>query len=140
MSTFYFVAPFLFKTLVRRCGKLPLAISVALGEAAGVGCFGLAKFIPNNDLFFTISVITRILIGLCSVTSIMTLLLMATTYFERSRTYLSVCFLGIQLAEVVAPLWTGLLYNYCGYVGYFLTLRLLPLISGLLLCYFRPHE
>ena len=70
----------------------------------------------------------------------MTIMLMATTYFERTRTYMSICFLGIQLADAGAPLWTGLLFDSLGYVGSFLTLGLFPLMAGLLLCPFRSYE
>ena len=65
---------------------------------------------------------TSLVIGFCNLTSIMTIMLMITTYFNRSRTHMSIFFLSIQLADVVGPLWTGLLFNYLGYVGSFLTL------------------
>ena len=109
MSSFYFVGTFAFKPMIRRYGRLALTIFVSVLEAVLIACFGLAGLVPNNELFFVLSLATRILIGFCSLTSVMTIMLMITTDFNRSRTRMSIFFLGIQLAEVFLSLdWSPL--------------------------------
>ena len=65
---------------------------------------------------------------------------MIAAYYEDMSTYITVLILGVQLADLLGPLWGGLLYPFLGYTGIFVTQGLLALLTGLLICYFRGHE
>lgn len=67
-------------------------------------------------------------------------MLMITTYYVNPTTYLMVQELGLILADVGGPLWSGLLFDPLGYVGIFVTLGLFPLYAAFLLCFFRSKD
>lgn len=65
---------------------------------------------------------------------------MIAAYYEDVSSYITVEVLGIQMADLLGPLWGGLLFNSLGYTGIFLVQAFTALLSGLLMCYFKPHE
>ena len=65
---------------------------------------------------------------------------MVSVYYDDFSSYITVMMLGVQLADLLGPLWGGFLFNTLGYTGIFLVQGLASLAAGLLLCYFRGHE
>ena len=65
---------------------------------------------------------------------------MIPSYYESFSSYMTVELLGVQLAELLGPLWGALLFNSLGYTGIFTVQSLTILVTGLMMCYFRRHE
>ena len=65
---------------------------------------------------------------------------MITAYYEDISSYVTADILGFQLADLLGPLWGGLLFNSLGYTGIFLLEALTSMVTGLLLCSFQGHE
>ena len=136
----YISALFFAKPLTKKCGRLPSLISVYLLLAIEVLIFGLAKQCRSDELFLALSIFARVCEGLATSFTTCTLLAMIPSYYEAFSSYISVTLLGIQMAELLGPLWGGLLFNPLGYTGIFLVQSLSILVTALMMCYFRRYE
>ena len=139
-SVGYLLTPLAFKPLLRRCGKLKLGVSILLIQGLFISAFGVAVFFSNDSLFIIISLLTRATKTFCSIISIQTAMLMIPSYYSRTSSYFSIQIIGLQMADVVSPLWSGFLFSHLGYAGIFIALSLFPLVGALLLCYFKTYD
>ena len=62
---------------------------------------------------------------------------MITEYYQNYPAYITVQILGIQIAELVGPLWGGLLFDLIGYTGIFVAQSATALLAGFCVCFFR---
>lgn len=129
-----------FKPLIRRWGRLGSVFSMLLILSSFAILFGLAKLFSSNAPFIALSLSSRLIQGVATEVTICSLILMASAYFRNFSSYLSVILLGIQLADLLGPLWGGLLFRLLGYVGIFMAQSVLMAAAALSILYFRRHE
>ena len=65
---------------------------------------------------------------------------MIPSYFENYSSYLVAFSLGVQLADLVGPLFGGLLFKYLSYIAIFIVQSFLCLLSGFLLLCLTRYE
>ena len=121
---------FVAKPLTKKCWRLPSFISVYALLAIEVLIFGHAKQFRSDALLLTLSISARVCEGLATSFTTCTLLAMIPSYYEAFSSYISVTLLGIQMAELLGPLWGGLLFNPLGYTGIFVVQSLTILVNG----------
>ena len=126
--------------LLNKYGRLRSVFVLSIVQSVCILSFGLGKAVSSGVLFISISMLSRIAEGfVCS--SYLTLLrIMIPSYFDHYSSYLVAYSLGIQLSDLVGPIFGGLLFRHLGYIGIFSAQSGLCFLSSFLLLFFRDHE
>ena len=136
----FFLSPFLSKLLLTKFGRLRSAFLMIMLQSVCILSFGLSKAFPNNALFLLFSMLSRLSEGLVVSLFSSSLMMMAPAYFESYSSYLTAINLGLDLADLLGPLWGGLLFSLLGYIGIFAAQSLLSFLTSFMVLYFRSHE
>ena len=139
-SAGFFFSP-LFSTLfLTKCGRLRSAFFLLLAQSLFILSFGLSKLVPNDVLFVTFCMLSRFAEGFVCASFYSVLMMMIPSYFPDYSSYFTANSIGLQLSDMLGPVWGGLLYNSLGYSGIFILQSAICFSSAFLLLFFLPHE
>ena len=133
-------APLAIKPLLKKYGRLHSALFLGFTHAACLLFFGVSKTIPNDALFLSLSMLSRLVEGFVFSLYLTIINIMIPSYFQNYSSFLVAYSLGVQLADLTGPLFGGLLFRYLGYFGIFLLQSLLFFFSNFLLLCFTSYE
>ena len=77
---------------------------------------------------------------MCWLFNLTSLSTMISSYYQEYSSFFTALMLGTQTADLIGPLWGGLLYNSIGYLGIFVTQACIILPNPFLLILFKEKE
>lgn len=120
---------------IPKYGRVKVFTFGAIMLVAAIYTFGLLYYIPNNEVFISVTLITRLIQGCGAAIILVTgFAILASLYPNKITTVTALYQIGIRLGLTLGPLLGSFLYRALGFVGPFFTVATLSIPPMLLSC------